>query len=67
MRPLVDNEISKKTGFGNFDPALVTETWKWVAASQDYPESKLNPESVRPKSDRSWLHLIQRGCCIGLT
>ena len=46
MRPLVDNEISKKTGFGNFDPALVTETWKWVAASQDYPESKLNPDSV---------------------
>jgi NitT/TauT family transport system substrate-binding protein len=50
MRPLVDNEISKKTGFGNFDPALVTETWKWVAASQDYPESKLNPESVIDKS-----------------
>jgi NitT/TauT family transport system substrate-binding protein len=50
MRPLVDNEISKKTGFGNFDPALVTETWKWVAASQDYPESKLNPDSVIDRS-----------------
>ena len=28
------------------DPALVTETWKWVAASQDYPESKMDPASV---------------------
>ena len=50
MRPLVDNEISKRTGFGNFDPAQVAETWKWVAASQDYPESKIDPESVIDRS-----------------
>jgi NitT/TauT family transport system substrate-binding protein len=46
MRPLVENEISKRTGFGVFDPALVADTWKWVAASQDYPANKIDPQSV---------------------
>ncbi len=50
MKPLVDNEISKRTGLGNFEPALVAETWKWVAASQDYPAEKINPESVVDRS-----------------
>jgi NitT/TauT family transport system substrate-binding protein len=50
MRPLVENEISKRTGFGKFDPALVSETWKWVAAAQDYPADKINPESVVDRS-----------------
>jgi NitT/TauT family transport system substrate-binding protein len=50
MRPLVENEISKRTGFGSFDPALVADTWKWVAASQDYPADKINPDSVIDRS-----------------
>lgn len=50
MRPLVENEISKKTGLGMFDPALVATTWKWVALSQGYPENKINPESVVDRS-----------------
>jgi NitT/TauT family transport system substrate-binding protein len=50
MKPLVVNEISKRTGFGAFDPALVRDTWKWVALSQDYPENKIDPESVIDRS-----------------
>jgi NitT/TauT family transport system substrate-binding protein len=50
MRPLVENEISKRTGLGAFDPELVADTWKWVAASQDYPANKINPESVIDRS-----------------
>jgi NitT/TauT family transport system substrate-binding protein len=50
MRPLVENEISKKTGLGAFDPSLVAETWKWVALSQGYPENKISPESVIDRS-----------------
>ena len=50
MRPLVENEISKRTGFGKFDPPLVAETWKWVAGSQDYPADKINPEFVVDRS-----------------
>jgi NitT/TauT family transport system substrate-binding protein len=50
MRPLVENEISKKTGLGDFDPSLVAETWKWVALSQGYAENKISPESVIDRS-----------------
>jgi NitT/TauT family transport system substrate-binding protein len=50
MRPLVENEISKKTGLGAFDPSLVAETWKWVALSQGYAENKISPESVIDRS-----------------
>jgi NitT/TauT family transport system substrate-binding protein len=50
MRPLVENEISKKTRLGVFDPSLVVETWKWVALSQGYPENKISPESVIDRS-----------------
>ncbi len=50
MKPLVDNEISKRTGFGAFDPKLVADTWKWVALSQGYPENKIDPESVIDRS-----------------
>jgi NitT/TauT family transport system substrate-binding protein len=46
MKPLIDNEISKRTGMGKFEPALVQETWKWVALSQGYPMDKIDPQSV---------------------
>jgi NitT/TauT family transport system substrate-binding protein len=46
MKPLIDNEISKRTGMGAFDPALVQETWKWVALSQGYPMDKIDAQSV---------------------
>ena len=50
MKPLIDNEISKRTGMGAFDPALVQETWKWVALSQGYPMDKLDAQSVVDRS-----------------
>ena len=53
----MENEISKRTGFGKFDPPLVAETWKGVAGSQDYPADKINPESV---VDRSLLQKLSR-------
>ncbi len=46
MKPLIDNEISTRTGLGSFDPALVQATWKWVAQSQGYPIDKIDPQSV---------------------
>jgi NitT/TauT family transport system substrate-binding protein len=49
-KPLIDNEISKRTGLGVFDPALVQESWKWVALSQGYPMDKIDPQSVVDRS-----------------
>jgi NitT/TauT family transport system substrate-binding protein len=49
-KPLIDNEISKRTGLGVFDPALVQESWKWVALSQGYPIDKIDPQSVVDRS-----------------
>jgi NitT/TauT family transport system substrate-binding protein len=50
MKPLIDNEIAKRTGLGAFDPTLVQETWKWVALAQGYPMNKIDPQSVVDRS-----------------
>ena len=44
--PVTKNEISEKYGMGTFNPALVQDTWKWIAKSQSYPLDKLDPEKV---------------------
>lgn len=48
--PVTKNEISGKFGMGTFDPALVRETWRWIAKSQSYPLDKLDPEKVVNRS-----------------
>lgn len=50
--PLLRNEVSKAHGFGTFDPALLKSTWGWVAKSMNYPDNKVDPESL---VDRSFL------------
>lgn len=44
--PVTKNEISDKYGMGTFDPALLQDTWKWIAKSQSYPFDKIDPEKV---------------------
>jgi NitT/TauT family transport system substrate-binding protein len=48
--PVTKNEISDKYGMGTFNPALVQDTWKWIAKSQSYPLDKLDPEKVVNRS-----------------
>jgi NitT/TauT family transport system substrate-binding protein len=48
--PLVKNEITDRDGFGTFDPALLKETWEWVAKSQNYPLDKIDPETLVDRS-----------------
>ncbi|GAA5129991.1 ABC transporter substrate-binding protein [Alloalcanivorax gelatiniphagus] len=43
---LIDTEIADKDGLGAFEPALLKETWTWVAKAQDLPEDALDPEDV---------------------
>jgi NitT/TauT family transport system substrate-binding protein len=50
--PLIKNAISARDGEGAFDPALLEKTWTWVAMAQNYPVSKLDPESL---VDRAFL------------
>jgi NitT/TauT family transport system substrate-binding protein len=50
MKPLIDNEVSKRSGLGAFEPELVKETWKWVALSQGYAIDKIDPQSVIDRS-----------------
>ncbi|MBP7564991.1 MAG: ABC transporter substrate-binding protein [Burkholderiaceae bacterium] len=44
--PLIRNATSQRDGAGEFTPALVQESWKWVAKSENLPEGKLQPMSV---------------------
>lgn len=41
--PLIVNETSKKDGPGVFEPALLKETWDWVAKAQN-----LKPDAIDP-------------------
>jgi NitT/TauT family transport system substrate-binding protein len=50
--PLMVNEVSKQHGMGRFDPALLKETWMWVARSLNMPADKIDPQSV---VDRAFL------------
>jgi len=43
---LMDNDITKKEGFGTVDPDRLRKTWSWVARAQNYDLSKLDPESI---------------------
>ncbi|MGO4329252.1 MULTISPECIES: ABC transporter substrate-binding protein [unclassified Cupriavidus] len=43
---LIDNEISKKDGRGNFSPERVNATWDWVAKSQGLSSNVLDPMVV---------------------
>ncbi|CAG2150654.1 Riboflavin-binding protein RibY [Cupriavidus yeoncheonensis] len=44
--PLIENEITRKDGWGAFDAARVRATWDWVARSQGLPGNALDPMSV---------------------
>jgi NitT/TauT family transport system substrate-binding protein len=44
--PLVRNPISQRDGVGAFDPKLLKATWVWVARSMQYPENKVDPETL---------------------
>jgi hypothetical protein len=61
MKPLIDNEISKRTGLGAFEPALVQETWKWVALSQGYPMDKIDSQSVIDRAFAAKSKILLRG------
>lgn len=50
--PLIQNEISARTGLGAFDPKLLAATWGWVSKAMKYPADKVNPEKL---VDRSYL------------
>jgi NitT/TauT family transport system substrate-binding protein len=50
--PLIVNDVSKQAGMGKFEPALLAETWTWVAKSLAIPADKIAPDSV---VDRSFL------------
>jgi NitT/TauT family transport system substrate-binding protein len=50
--PLIVNEISKKDGFGAFEPGLLAKTWEWVAKAQNIPAGSFDPEKA---VDRSFL------------
>jgi NitT/TauT family transport system substrate-binding protein len=50
MKPLIENEVSKRSGLGAFEPELVQETWKWVALSQGYTIDKIDAQSVIDRS-----------------
>ena len=43
---LMDNDITKKEGFGTVDPDRLRKTWSWVARAQNYDLSRLDPESI---------------------
>lgn len=48
--PLIKNEISAKYGMGSFNPALLKDTWVWVAKAQHYSVDRINPESIVDRS-----------------
>lgn len=50
--PLIQNEISARTGLGAFDPKLLAATWGWVSKAMKYPADKVSPEKL---VDRSFL------------
>ncbi len=41
--PLTFNATTTKDGLGRFNPALVKETWGWVAKERDLPLDRINP------------------------
>ena len=43
---LISNEISQRDGLGWFDPALLAETWSWVARAQNYPPDRIDPQKL---------------------
>ncbi|WP_019656718.1 ABC transporter substrate-binding protein [Variovorax atrisoli] len=55
--PLIDNPISKRDGFGAFEPKPLEATWTWVYRSMNYPADKVRPESL---VDRSFLPKLGR-------
>ena len=48
--PLIQNEVSAKTGVGAFDPALLKATWGWVSKAMNYPADKVDPEKLVDRS-----------------
>ncbi len=50
--PLIQNEISAKTGIGAFDAKLLSASWGWVSKAMKYPADKVDPEKL---VDRSFL------------
>lgn len=44
--PLIDNEMTRKDGWGGFSPDRVKMTWEWVAKSQGLPVNALDPMSI---------------------
>jgi NitT/TauT family transport system substrate-binding protein len=48
--PLMVNAISKKDGFGAFEPKRLTTTWEWTAKSQNIPLDKIDPEAAVDRS-----------------
>ncbi|WP_435540496.1 ABC transporter substrate-binding protein [Azospirillum sp. ST 5-10] len=50
MRPLIDNEITARDGYGKLTPELVRAAWEMIAESQGYASDKLDPERVINRS-----------------
>ncbi|MDF2117092.1 ABC transporter substrate-binding protein [Roseiarcaceae bacterium H3SJ34-1] len=48
--PLIRNEISTRDGMGAFSKDMLTRTWNVIAASQNLPLDKVDPESVVDRS-----------------
>lgn len=44
--PLIQNEISAKTGLGAFDAKLLAASWGWVSKAMKYPADKVDPEKL---------------------
>lgn len=44
--PLVFNAITERDGFGQFTPAHLDKTWKYVASANELPEDSLEVSSV---------------------
>lgn len=44
--PLIENEVTEADGFGVFTAERMAETWKWVAESQGYDLSAIEPMAL---------------------
>jgi NitT/TauT family transport system substrate-binding protein len=47
---LMDNDVTKKEGFGTIDPDRLRKTWEWVARAQNFDPHRLDPESIVARS-----------------
>jgi NitT/TauT family transport system substrate-binding protein len=47
---LMDNDITKKEGFGSVSPDRLRKTWEWVARAQNFDVARIDPESVVARS-----------------